>query len=105
MVLRLSNIVLRWISLEGVIAASHSGFDASMVSNATFSLTMSYELFAKVLELHEQVDNDVPTRLKEHGFPTVFAFSLYVCGSAAAYLRKWPTSCPHLASEAEDLAK
>ncbi|KAK5128674.1 hypothetical protein LTR85_000007 [Meristemomyces frigidus] len=104
MVVRLSNIVLRRTYMEDLIAASHSSFDANTVANAEFWQTMAHELFANVLELHEQIDAYFPLRLKEDGFPAVLAFCVYICGSAAAHLWRWPNLCPHAASEAETMA-
>jgi hypothetical protein len=104
MVVRLSNIVLRRIYLDDLIAASHSNFDFSLVSNAEFWRTMSHELFANVQELHDQIEAYFPLRLKEEGHPAILAFCVYVCGSVAAYLWRWPNLCTKVAAQAETMA-
>lgn len=104
MVVRLSNIVLRRTYMDDLIAASHSLFDGTTVVNAEFWQTMSYELFANVQELHEQINAYFPSRSKGDGFPAVLAFCVYICGSAAAHLWRWPNLCLEIAPKAEVMA-
>lgn len=104
MVLRLSSIVLRRIYLDDLIEAAQDDFDQKKSGRADFWQTMSYELFANVLELHEQIDAYFPLRSKEEGYPAILVFCVYVCGSLASYLWKWPNLCPHLAPGAEKMA-
>ncbi|PSR83342.1 hypothetical protein BD289DRAFT_370099, partial [Coniella lustricola] len=97
-----------------------------------FWSTMSNELFSNVLELYEQIDafhsimhqtshrsssssssssnnnsnsdeSDEPTATGE-GFPAILVFCVYICGSLAAYLWRYPQLCPRVANRAEEMS-
>lgn len=69
---------------------------------AKFWGNMSYELFSNVLGLYEQIDAFFTHRSSdEDGFPAMIVFCVYICGSLASYLWKWPQICPYYAQEAE----
>jgi hypothetical protein len=69
-----------------------------------FWTDMSHSLFANVLELHEQIDAYFSMRSKEEGFPAILVFCVYICGSLASYLWRYPHLCEHIAGEAEEIA-
>lgn len=106
MVVRLSNIVIRRIYLEDLISVS-----TSTTSNATsspspqnFWPSVSQSLFANVAELHEQIDAYFSARAPDEGFPAILVFCVYVCGSLASYLWRYPQLCPGRASAAASIA-
>ncbi|TPX09842.1 uncharacterized protein E0L32_008864 [Thyridium curvatum] len=116
-VLRLSNIVLRRIYLEDIMAAvedtttptsiKQQRQDSAPTTDAPpegFWARMSDELFANVRELHEQIDAYFSMRTKGEGFPAILVFCVYICGSLASYLWKNPALCPAQADGAEEMA-
>lgn len=117
MVLRLSNIVVRRIYLEDLllsVSPSSSTTSTTPPSNpqgipsgppppqqasATaapphFWPSVSRALFANVAELHEQIDAYFSSRAPDEGFPAILVFCVYVCGSLASYLWRYPQLCP-----------
>ena len=66
---------------------------------------MSEELFSNVWELHEQVDAYFSMRTPDEGFPQILVFCVYMCGSLASYLWRYPALCPKLAQSAELMAQ
>ncbi|KAH0434878.1 hypothetical protein CcaCcLH18_05086 [Colletotrichum camelliae] len=109
MVLRLSNIVIRRIYIDQIITALSSiAEDVSSQEEQApngFWKNMSHELFANVVELHEQVEAYFSVRSRDEGFPAILVFCVYICGSLASYLWRHPQLCPHIApSEAEGMA-
>lgn len=61
-------------------------------TRAKFWENMSYELFSNVLGLYEQIDAFFSHRSSDEGFPAMIVFCVYICGSLASYLWKWPQS-------------
>ena len=130
MVLRLSNIVIRRVYLDEMIAAlapAGGGAGAgggggggggpgpiSVQSPASPQMTaesvaawqrVSYDLFDNVVELHEQVTAYFSMRTPDEGFPAILVFCVYMCGSLASYLWHNPFLCPHVSPvEAEEMA-
>ncbi|KAL1889069.1 hypothetical protein Sste5346_009134 [Sporothrix stenoceras] len=117
MVLRLSNIVIRRVYLDEMIAAL--GPQSPVVTTASPIPTppppsvtstsawqrISYELFDNVVELHEQVTAYFSMRTPDEGFPAILVFCVYMCGSLASYLWHNPYLCPHVSPvEAEEMA-
>lgn len=100
MVARLNNIVIRRIYLEDILDSilSHSSSDSTII---TYWATMSNELFTNVYSLHEIVDTFFSHRAPDQGVPSIIVFCVYICGSLASYLCKWPQLCPDLAPRAE----
>jgi hypothetical protein len=101
MVVRISNIVIRRIYLEDIL--SKMGASASDHSVPEFWTRMSHELFANVCSLHESFDTWFSLRSADEGIPSIVVFSVYICGSLASYLWKWPQLCPKLAGRAEPI--
>lgn len=65
--------------------------------------SVSFELFSNVRSLYESIDTFFSLRSPEDGFPAMFVFCVYICGSCASYLWKWPQLCPTLSLEAEKI--
>ncbi|RDW80196.1 hypothetical protein BP6252_04834 [Coleophoma cylindrospora] len=101
MPLRLSNIVVRRVHLEEIMASMLGNPGDTNSSQAKFWQNMSYELFTNVLGLYEQIDAFFSHRSSDEGFPAMIVFCVYICGSLASYLWKWPQICPYYAHEAE----
>lgn len=129
MVLRVSNIVERRIYLDEILLSANStsrsstgGADTTAVSPGSSKSTtggapegfwraMSDELFAGVVELHEQIDAFAALRANSsgsrargangEGFPAILVFCVYICGSLASYLWRYPQLCPRAAGDAE----
>ncbi|CAK7232361.1 hypothetical protein SCUCBS95973_008234 [Sporothrix curviconia] len=114
MVLRLSNIVIRRVYLDEMIAALAPGRAGSSQSPTLPQTTVesvaawqrvSYDLFDNVVELHEQVTAYFSMRTSDEGFPAILVFCVYMCGSLASYLWHNPFLCPHVSPvEAEEMA-
>lgn len=137
MVLRVSNIVERRIYLDEILlsangrsssSSSIGGPDTNAVSSTNSSKTtattagggapegfwraMSDELFAGVVELHEQIDAFAALRASTarpgaalgEGFPAILVFCVYICGSLASYLWRYPQLCPRAAGDAEAIS-
>lgn len=108
MVLRVSNIVERRIYLDEILFSVNNPHDT--VSPRTkgapegFWTTMSNELFVNVHELFEQIDAFFATRSHDEGFPAILVFCVYICGSLASYLWRYPQLCPHVADKAEEMS-
>lgn len=120
MVLRVSNIVERRIYLDEILSSinnatnQHEGMESvspktrsSTSGNAApegFWRTMADELFSNVHELHEQIDAFYAMRTRDEGFPAILVFCVYICGSLASYLWRYPQLCPRVARHAEDMS-
>ncbi|KAF4840914.1 putative transcriptional regulatory protein [Colletotrichum siamense] len=109
MVLRLSNIVIRRIYIDQIIRTLSSTTEDALPQEGQatneFWRGMSHDLFANVVELHEQVEAYFSVRSRDEGFPAILVFCVYICGSLASYLWRHPQLCPHIApSEAEGMA-
>lgn len=115
MVLRLSNIVVRRIYLEDLLlSVSQPSSQPSPTATTTTPTTatpanppppspspppdfwpaVSRDLFANVAELHEQIDAYFSSRAPGEGFPAILVFCVYVCGSLASYLWRYPQLLP-----------
>ncbi|CAM1501836.1 Fc.00g038200.m01.CDS01 [Cosmosporella sp. VM-42] len=66
---------------------------------------ISNELFGNVWQLHEQVDAYFNVRGSGEGFPQILVFCVYMCGSLASYLSRYPALCPSLGERAERMAQ
>lgn len=104
MVVRINNIVIRRIYLEDILE-SKLGTSSSEYAMPEFWTTMSTELFTNVYTLHECFDTWFSLRAADEGIPSIVVFCVYICGSLASYLWKWPQLCPELASGAELIVK
>ncbi|CAN8096026.1 unnamed protein product [Discula destructiva] len=108
MVLRVSNIVERRIYLDEILFSVNNPND--MASPRTkespegFWTAMSNELFVNVLELFEQIDAFYTARSGDEGFPAILVFCVYICGSLASYLWRYPQLCPRVADRAEEMS-
>lgn len=108
MVLRVSNIVERRIYLDEILLSVNDPHGA--VSPRTrgapegFWAAMSGELFANVLELAEQIGAFAAARSRDEGFPAILVFCVYICGSLASYLWRYPQLCPRAAGRAEEVS-
>ncbi|KUJ10420.1 uncharacterized protein LY89DRAFT_562387, partial [Mollisia scopiformis] len=100
MVVRINNIVIRRIYLEDILQ-SKLGTSSSEYSMPDFWTQMSHELFTNVYSLHESFDTWFSLRSPDEGIPSIVVFCVYICGSLASYLWKWPQLCPELAEGAE----
>lgn len=100
MVVRINNIVIRRIYLEDILE-SKLGTTSSDYDVPEFWTQMSYELFTNVYSLHESFDTWFSLRTDDEGIPSIVVFCVYICGSLASYLWKWPQLCPQLADGAE----
>lgn len=129
MVLRLSNIVTRRIYLENMLSALAQrppdqpsdmpppiigdGSDSHQPSEPTFSGSIpagfwektAHELFVNVWKLYEQIDAFFTMRAPDEGFPQILVFCVYISGSLASYLWRYPTLCPSLADNAKMMAQ
>lgn len=115
MVLRVSNIVERRIYLDEILSSvnqqqnqhMHGGDVSPRTQGAPdrFWARMADELFANVLELSEQIDAFAATRSgPDEGFPAILVFCVYICGSLASYLWRYPQLCPRVAPRAEEMS-
>lgn len=108
MVLRVSNIVERRIYLDEILLSVNNPRDS--VSPRTkgapegFWTTMASELFFNVSDLAEQIDAFSAMRSHDEGFPAILVFCVYICGSLASYLRRYPQLCPRVAGRAEEIS-
>lgn len=108
MVLRVSNIVERRIYLDEILFSVNNPHDTisprTREAPENFWMTMSNELFVNVLELFEQIDAFFATRSQDEGFPAILVFCVYICGSLASYLWRYPQLCPRVADRAEEMS-
>lgn len=128
MVLRVSNIVERRIYLDEILLSANSSRSSTGVADTIavspdskmaagggapdgFWRAMSDELFAGVVELHEQIDafaalraNGARSGAHGEGFPAILVFCVYICGSLASYLWRYPQLCPRVAGDAESIS-
>lgn len=108
MVLKVSNIVERRIYLDEILFSVNNPHN--IISPKTkgapegFWAKMANELFSNVLELHEQIQAFFAMRSRGEGFPAILVFCVYICGSLASYLWRYPQLCPRAADEAEEIA-
>lgn len=137
MVLRVSNIVERRIYLDEILLSANNTRGSTTTSGPETTTTavspdtkpsatttgggapegfwraMSDELFAGVVELHEQIDAFAALRVSStgragaglgEGFPAILVFCVYICGSLASYLWRYPQLCPRAAGDAEAIS-
>ncbi|KPM46496.1 hypothetical protein AK830_g159 [Neonectria ditissima] len=67
--------------------------------------TTSEELFTNVWKLYEQIDAFFTMRAPDEGFPQILVFCVYISGSLASYLWRYPALCPLLADKAKMMAQ
>ncbi|KKA26326.1 hypothetical protein TD95_003510 [Thielaviopsis punctulata] len=67
--------------------------------------TMATELFFNVEQLHDQIDAYFALRAPEEGFPQILVFCVYICGSLASCLWRYPSLCMQRADKAEGMAR
>ncbi|RDW85994.1 hypothetical protein BP5796_04319 [Coleophoma crateriformis] len=101
-VTRLSNIIIRRIYLDDILDFV-LGRLRSDCPDPKFWSNMAFELYSNVRDLHDIFDTVCNLRLEGEDYPAILVFSIYICGSLAAYLFKWPQLCPLLASSAEPI--
>ncbi|KAK7408629.1 hypothetical protein QQX98_009193 [Neonectria punicea] len=65
----------------------------------------SRELFINVWKLYEQIDAFFTMRAPDEGFPQILVFCVYISGSLASYLWRYPALCPSLADKAKMMAQ
>lgn len=70
-----------------------------------FWAQVSNELFMNVWQMHEQGDAYFKMRAVDEGFPQILIFCVYMCGSLASYLWRYPALSPQLADRAENMAQ
>ena len=70
-----------------------------------FWAQVSNDLFNNVWQMHEQGDAYFKMRAVDEGFPQILIFCVYMCGSLASYLWRYPSLCPQLADRAEKMAQ
>lgn len=109
MVLRVSNIVERRIYLDEILFSINNPHDTAVSPKTrgapeAFWRTMADELFSNVYELHEQIDAFYAMRTRDEGFPAILVFCVYICGSLASYLWRYPQLCPRVARKAEEMS-
>lgn len=112
MVLRVSNIVERRIYLDEILLSANNADNNNDITASPktrgapdgFWRAMADELFAGVVELHEQIDAFAALRTRGEGFPAILVFCVYICGSLASYLWRYPQLCPRVAPEAEGIS-
>ncbi|KAF7555262.1 hypothetical protein G7Z17_g2315 [Cylindrodendrum hubeiense] len=63
------------------------------------------ELFINVWKLYEQIDAFFTMRAPDEGFPQILVFCVYISGSLASYLLRYPALCPSLADKAKMMAQ
>ncbi|KAL1744097.1 hypothetical protein HDZ31DRAFT_8602, partial [Schizophyllum fasciatum] len=104
LVLRMSNVVVRRVYMAvavGIVDQQELPNEQWSLAPAAYWHTMAQELFADVRGLYEQLDASFP--LCPQGFPPIIVFCIYICGSLASYLCKWPRLAPGLAPEAHTM--
>ncbi|KIY53509.1 hypothetical protein FISHEDRAFT_33139, partial [Fistulina hepatica ATCC 64428] len=97
MVIRLSSIVIRRIYLPYGISSTSNNTGWGPAPQLYWK-NMSEELFNNVHDLYEQISASFPFRTR--GSPPILVFCVYICGSLASYLCKWPQLCPSVAPHA-----
>ncbi|KAH7120497.1 hypothetical protein EDB81DRAFT_700753 [Dactylonectria macrodidyma] len=131
MVLRLSNIVTRRIYLENMLSAlaqkpanqpsemppptltntqssTPSQPSEQVISSsppASFWEKTANSLFINVWKLYEQIDAFFTMRAPDEGFPQILVFCVYISGSLASYLWRYPDLCPSLSDKAQTMAQ
>ncbi|KAH8653222.1 hypothetical protein BGZ60DRAFT_460984 [Tricladium varicosporioides] len=100
---RLNNLVLRRIYLEDILKSALEAKELVAADITTFWQQMSLELFTNLKQLYEAIDTFFSLRSRDEGYPAMLVFCVYVCGSLASYLWKWPQLCPALSPEAEKI--
>ena len=79
--------------------------DSNPATPAGFWDYIANELFSNLDSLYEAIDTFFSLRSAEEGYPAMLVFCVYICGSLASYLWKWPQLCPSLSSGAEKILK
>jgi len=100
---RLNYIVIRRIYLEDILNSTSNTTNGNDGAPLRFWGNVSYELFLNVQQLYESIDVFFCLRSPEDGFPAMLVFCVYMCGSLASYLWKWPQLCPSLSPQAEQI--
>ena len=100
MTLRLSNIVIRRMYLHEMNNALLDSEEVSKNARVFWEDTV-HGLYREVVELYRQIGAFVKLRVEKlvEGQPQVLPFCVYVCGSLASYLWKYPRLAPHWAYE------
>ncbi|KIW19657.1 hypothetical protein PV08_00231 [Exophiala spinifera] len=98
-IMKLNHVVPRRLYLESIVAKV-LGHRANDNAPQGFWEQMSFELFSNVWQLYEIIDAFFTTRSSDDGFPAMLAFCVYICGSLASYLVRWPQLCRELSVSA-----
>ncbi|KIW04856.1 uncharacterized protein PV09_04038 [Verruconis gallopava] len=103
MMLRLSNIIVRRMHLEDIKSSIVDKNVEESIRN--FWEGVSFKLFSNVEELYEQIESCFSTRScnEPQAYPAILVLPVYVCGSLALNLWKWPSLCPHMAGKAAEM--
>ncbi|TRM65110.1 hypothetical protein BD626DRAFT_567951 [Schizophyllum amplum] len=107
LVLRMSNVVVRRVYLPyiavavGIVEEQELPSEEWNLAPPAYWRTMARDLFADVRSLYEQLDAAIP--LCPQGFPPIIVFCIYICGSLASYVCKWPQLCLDLAFDAHTI--
>jgi hypothetical protein len=102
MATRLNNVVIRRIYLDDILtAASGTSQDDAPLN---FWRDVADDMFTNVCALHERLGKFISLRSENEGFPAMLLFSLYVCGTLAIQLLKWPQLAPRHHPKAEPIA-
>jgi hypothetical protein len=75
--------------------------DSNPAAPTGFWDQISNELFSNLDSLYEAIDTFFSLRSAEEGYPAMLVFCVYICGSLASCLWKWPQLCPSLSLGAE----
>ncbi|KAF2491280.1 hypothetical protein BU16DRAFT_584600 [Lophium mytilinum] len=102
MATRLNHVVIRRIYLDDILAAA-SGTSQDDAP-PSFWRNVAEDMFTNVCALHERIGTFISLRSENEGFPAMLLFSLYVCGTLAIQLLRWPHLAPRYASKAESIA-
>lgn len=100
MTLRLSNIVIRRMYLHEMNNVLLGSEEVSKYVREFWEDTV-HGLYREVVQLYRQIRAFVKLRVEKpiEGHPQVLPFCVYVCGSLASYLWKYPRLSPHWAYE------
>lgn len=91
-------------SASPVSPKTRGGGGGATAPGPRFWRAMADELFTNVHELHEQIDAFFAMRTRDEGFPAILVFCVYICGSLASYLWRYPQLCPRVARRAERMS-
>lgn len=95
--------ISRLISWYRIIRHAIKSQNTSPIAPSGWWEEASYELFSNLGSLYEAIDTFFSLRAAQEGYPAMLVFCVYICGSLASYLWKWPSLCPSLSSRANKI--